>query len=419
MQSLKQRKLNLIWQLAGRKNSMKKVKQVIVIRVVIAVVIGAALVFAGVKLIKNKQAALEQSPKFKLNSRPVETVVAVSGTLREGHDYLALVEPIQTAEVSARVTAVISKVLHEEGDYVKAGDPLAMLEDKQISDSVAIVEAQISQAHAEDEANNATLISLKKTTAYWLNEKTRDSQLAAKQAIPESQAQASEEKYNAAKGKEQNTVKRSLVIKQQIVALERRIDELKTMKAYYTITSPFSGVVSAKLVDDGDLATPGKVLFTVEDKSSIKLTFDVPQVDLPHFKKGIAATFTFDNKKYDSIVSRVYPKINSARMIRAEAVLSKGEGATLPLGAYVTLSATFVTHSDNIIVPDSAIFSHKGKGEAVYTVKDGALYRTSVKVLGRARENAAVEGVNVGDVVVVNSFLGWAQLTDGMKVEAK
>ncbi len=60
---------------------------------------------------------------------------------------------------------------------------------------------------------------------------------------------------------------------------------------YCTIRSPFDGLVSHRMVDPGDLASPGKSLMVVEDRSRLKLCFDVPQQDLPQVREGLAVTY--------------------------------------------------------------------------------------------------------------------------------
>jgi RND family efflux transporter MFP subunit len=393
-----------------------KVKKIIIVRIILFFCLIIFFIIGGRKLILRKEAALARSPKFELNARPVETVIAVTGNLEEKHDYLAVIEPLQSADLSARVTAVVEKVLHEEGDLVKTGAPIVILDNRQIRDSIAVIKAQVEQAKAELAANMVSLESQRKTSVYWKNEMMRDADLSLKGTISRSQADASAEKYNEAEGKERNSDQRSLIIKQQIVALERKIDELNTTLSYYSLKSPFDGVVSAKFVDTGDLAAPGKVLFTVEDRSIVKLAFDVPQTDLPSVKEGAALNFCFGDKTYNTVITRIYPKLNRARMLRAEALLP--EAPELRLGVYVSASVIFSSYKNVTLIPIGAIVE-QGTDTRVFVVENGVLHIRPVKILGTACETAAVEGIKSSERVVINSFFGWAGLAENMKVEEK
>ncbi|GEM_PF-2294386 len=393
--------------------------KIVAVRVVVIVVLIMVLVNIGHHLIINKQKSLSQSPKFHLNNKPVKMTVAVKGSLKESNEYLAYIEAEQTAEVSARVVANVQKIFYREGEKVRAGDILAVLDDKNIIDGIAIIISQIKQAQAELAVSRQSLLSLRQTSKYWLNEKHRDKLLVDKNIISNSQFQATVEKYNVAQGKEQVVVKQLFVIENKIQTLKRHIDQLNTQKKYYTIISPYTGVISQCNIDIGDMVTIGKILFSVEDQSSIKLVFDIPQIDISYIKKGQAGFFTFDKETYEVTLSKVYPKLNKSRMLRAEAILKKTANKTLPLGAYITLFMTYNIATNKVVLPQSSIATNDRGEQYIYIVKNGKLNVNTVKVIASATGKVAVKGVKVGETVVLNSFLGWAKISNGMKVEAK
>ncbi len=398
---------------------MKESKKILIRSIVILVICIIAFLLVARILIKKKEAALAKAPKFELNAKPIKMEMAVTGNLEEQNKYLAVIEPLQTANVSSRVTALVKKIFYSEGDFVKKGETLLLLENRQVLDSISIIEAQVAQAEAELAANVITLKSSRKTSEYWLTEMNRDKKLSSQGAIAKSQNDASTEKFNEVKGKEQNIEQRSLVIKQQIIALQYKINELKTTLNYYTLRSPFDGVISDKLVDIGELASLGKSLFTIEDKSNIKIVFDIPQSDLSTIKKGSQIKFTFGNKNYETILTKMYPKLNRARMLRAEAFLSKESSTNLILGAYVSVLVTCNKYENVTILPLNAIIEGKKDAKGVFIVENDLLAYRSIKVLGRNHDIVAVEGVKSGEEVVVNSFLTWSNLSNGMKVETQ
>lgn len=398
---------------------MMKRFRAIFLRVALMILVLAALVAAGRKLIAHKREALAQSPTFELRAASVDTVLAYIGDLDEGHDYLAVTEPVRTATLSARITAAITRVHVQEGDMVAEGDALVTLDNRQFRDGVATMDAQIAQAEAELAANEANVATLLDSAAYWEHERERDRKLADSETIPGAQAEATAEKANEARGRLTAARQKSLALEQQVKTLQRQADELQTTLSYSSITSPFAGVVTVKQVDPGDMAVPGKALLVVEDRSSVKLAFDVPQSDLPAFHEGLPASFAVNGTPRKASVSRVYPTLNRARMVRAEIMLMGAETEGLHLGEYVDVMVVFRRCEQATLIPVDAIVDSSQETQRVFVVRDGALAALSVKVLGRACELAAVEGVAPGERVIVNSFLGWARLSDGMKVEAR
>ena len=87
---------------------------------IISIIIVACLIIFGVLLIKHKKHKLASADKYGLKPVPVWITKAKLGNIASKIDYLAIVEPIRIADISARVTATVEKVLYDEGDSVKA-----------------------------------------------------------------------------------------------------------------------------------------------------------------------------------------------------------------------------------------------------------------------------------------------------------
>lgn len=388
------------------------------IRILIVLIVTAALVFGGVLLVKHKKQALAAAPKYGMQPMPVRVASARLGDLRKTRDYLAVVEPIRVADVSARVTASVEKVLRDENEWVKAGDVLVTLDSRQIEESIAAMKAQVEQTQADLASNQATVDSLERTVAYWGREAQRDRALADKGAIPGAQAEGTVDKASEARGRLDAARQKSAAIGRSIESLQRRQAELETTLDYCTIRSPFDGVVSHRRVDPGDLAVPGKSLMVVEDRSQLRLGFDVPQQDLPEVREGLVVEYSAAQQSREAKLSHLFPSLNTARMLRAEVYLS-GRGVDgLSSGAYVPLRVVLGNAKDVTLVPGTALIESPDGHAHVFVVRDGHLEARSVNVLGSSGDDVAVDGIQAGEQVVLSTFLGWAQLASGQMVEA-
>ena len=388
------------------------------IRIVVLLVVVALIVVGGVLLVRHKKQALAEAPKYGMQPVPVHVATARQGNLQQTRDYLAVVEPIRVADVSARMTATVEKVLHDENEAVKAGDVLVVLDGQQITDSIAAAKAQVEQAQAELASNQATIASLEKTSAYWQREAQRDKALAEKGAIPEAQAEGTADKENEAKGKLDAARQKSAAIEREIEALKRKQSALETTLGYCTIRSPFDGLVSRRMVDPGDMATPGKSLMTVEDRSKLKLCFDVPQQDLPQVHDGLPVSFSATGKERMATLSHMFPSLNAARMLHAEVYLESANLEGLSSGAYLSIHVILGNKKDVMLVPAASVVEAPDGKAHVFVVTDGRLEARPIRILGSSGNDMAVEGVRVGEQVVLSTFLGWAQLSSDLKVEA-
>lgn len=390
---------------------VKKSVRIVIILIAVAVVAGG-----GFALVKHKKQMLAQAPKYGMRPTPVRVASARLGDLRETRDYLAVVEPIRSANVSARLTANVEQVLHDENEPVKAGDILVALDGRQTEESLGAMKAQIAQAQADLKSNEATVESLAKSADYWQREAARDKTLAEKGAIPGAQAEGTADKANEVKGKLEAAKQKSLAVGHLIESLKRKHSELETQLSYCTIRSPFEGLVSQRMVDPGDMAVPGRTLMVIEDRSSLKLCFDVPQQDLSQMREGIEVVYSATRER-TATLSHLFPSLNAARMLCAEVYLDGADTGRLSSGAYVPLRVVLGGRKSVVLVPAAALVESPDRNPHVFIVQEARLVARPVNVLGSSGDEVAVEGVQAGKQVVLSTFLGWAQLASGQMVE--
>ena len=394
-----------------------------VLRIVILLAVLAALGMGGKLLMDRKQAARAEAPAFGLRPTPVRVVEARRGDLVERLDYLAVVEPIREANISARLTATVEKILFREGALVKGGDDknpgdvLIELDSRQIRDSIASMQSQVEQAEADLASNQATVAALSKSVEYCDREAKRSRALTEKGALSIAENEATAEKANDACGKLDAARKKSVAFERQIDSLKQKKAELGTTLGYCTIRSPYTGLVRCRNVDPGDMAAPGKTLLVVADRSILKLSFDVPQQDMPRVRMGLDTAFTVQGGVRHARIAHMYPSLNLARMLRAEVHVDGGQKQGLAYGAYVPLSVILGKREGVTLVPASCVVESPDLKPYVFVAAEGVLAARPVQVLGSSGDDVAIAGVEPGAQVVETTFLGWAVLSSGQKVE--
>ena len=393
------------------------------LRWIVAATVVIGLLVAGFVLISKKKQSLAEAPRFQLPETLVETAMVQRGDLDEVFEFLAVAEPTQTANVTARVTARVEAINVDEGSVVEPGQTLLTLDHREIRAQLKGVEARIQQTRAELKGNQATVEALEKSLAYWSREAERETELEASGAIPPSQAEQTVERKNEVEGKLEAARQKSVAIEEQIHSLEAQREELDTVLSYCVIKSRFAGTVTSRLVDPGDQAAPGKVLLVIESSEAMRIAFDVPQSDLADIEAGLPVRFRVGGETREAAITKIYPALNRARMAQAEIILSGEKSSGLTSGEYLTARVAYRQHRDVPLIPVGALIegrADRGESEArVFVVKDGALQSRHVDILGTANDQAAVTGLDPGEQVVVHSFLGWARLHEGMKVEAQ
>lgn len=387
-------------------------------RIGVVLLVIVLLIVGGVFLIKQKEKELQTTGAYGGRPRPVTVFEAKKGDLHIENEYLAVVEPFEEVRVSARVTAEVKQVFVDEGDRVKAGSVLAELDAEEIEHRIASAEASIEQARADLRANRATVQALETSSAYWQAEKERDRTLADKGAISPVQAEKTAEMAADIKGKLAAARQKSNSILQQIEVREQQKAELASMRSYYTLTSPFSGRVSERMADVGDMATPGRDLLVIQNQKRLKISFDVPQKDLPELNNAKAVSFSVGGNTRTAPLSVMHPSLDKAKMLRVEAWPQPDTASGLTPGAYLPVNVSITELENVIVIPASALIEGPEGQDNVFAVIDGRLRAKPIEILGRTGDKVAVKGIDAETLVVENTYLGWATLSSGEIVEA-
>ena len=183
---------------------------------------------------------------------------------------------------------------------------------------------------------------------------------------------------------------------------------------YAKILAPFSGVVTKRWSEPGDLAVPGKPILTIEKTSSYKVTAQIPQEEIRRVKKGAKVYLRNADQSMTASVSRVYPALGKNLLASIEVSLAASPFG-LPSGSTVGLD--LVLESINgLIIPENALVK-TDRGTFVYALDNGVVRIREVKLLGTGNGKAAVSGkLAAGELVATgqeNKLLG---LTEGSPV---
>ncbi|MBL8532522.1 MAG: efflux RND transporter periplasmic adaptor subunit [Betaproteobacteria bacterium] len=168
----------------------------------------------------------------------------------------AVVEATRQSTVSAQVTGRIVELKYDVGDYVQKGQLLVRIDQTEAQQVLAGSEAQVAQAQAAFENARVEL------------DRTRD--LAKQKFISQAALDKAEAAYRVAEA--------------QLRTAKAGAGQAATTKGYTTVVAPYSGVVSARHVELGEMAAPGKPLLTGFDPGDLRALATVPQYKVPDIK---------------------------------------------------------------------------------------------------------------------------------------
>ncbi|MDE6553169.1 MAG: efflux RND transporter periplasmic adaptor subunit [Muribaculaceae bacterium] len=184
------------------------------------------------------------------------------------------------------------------------------------------------------------------------------------------------------------------------------------------LTSPISGVVTARNYDPGDM-TGALPILTVAQVNPVKVVINVNESQLASINKGMPVDLTFNtygDEVFKGTVSLVMPTVDAAsRTVGVEITLPNSDGRVLP-GMFGRATIA-LGNANHVVVPDRAVVKQQGSGDHyVYVLNnDGTVSYNKVELgqrIGTSYE--LISGVPSGAEVIVE---GQNALTDGKKVQ--
>lgn len=181
------------------------------------------------------------------------------------------------------------------------------------------------------------------------------------------------------------------------------------------VVAPFDGVISAKLVSPGALATPQTPIFTLISNQS-QVQFAIEQSRIGNVKVGQTVDLTssaFPGKEFPARVASIYPSADPKTHTFTVSVVPQNDSGDLRPGMFVNLALTIASFPSATLVPNVAVVQ-RGPQSIVFVVEDGKVRLQAVTLgISDDRNTQVLQGVNVGDTVVTS---GQANLNDGSPV---
>jgi len=298
-------------------------------------------------------------------------------------------------------------------------------------------------------SNQAVTSAAEKDYTYLKREYGRDKKLFMEQGISDSALDASRNRMDNADEKLKSLISKSSEIKHNLSSLASKLDEVKTKLSYTKILSPSTGRVEKRFLENGDLAQPGKPIFSIMNMTAYRLAINLVQDDLTDIHPGQKAVICWNaakqlcsaKKVHDdtAVLSRIFPALGTGRTIRAEIdlndnvpegvkigsfipvdlVINEAEGLTVPRRAIIPVSSgaasSAVAASSGI---SSSGISSIGKNAIVYAIRDKKIVPVKVTELFFNETKSLVTGdLHENEKVAVNEFLQWVRLNPGDSVE--
>ena len=334
-----------------------------------------------------------EDKKAIVDNSPVIKVVVNKITTNNNNPFLSVSGKIQatnSADLSTRMMGFVKKVHVNVGDKVKKGQLLVSINNTDLQAKKAQVDAGIVQAQ----------------TAFTNAEKNynRFKNLLASSSISQKEMDDMTTNYQMAKA--------------GLESAKQMKNEINAQFTYSNITAPFSGIITNKNIDAGDMANPGIPLISLESPKDFEVLAMVPETEISEIKKG--ANVNVLVKAIDkSVIGKVTEVSTSAKntggQYLVKIALEKTEANILSgMFATVQFPVEQKMKSEMVLIPVDAIVKN-GQLSGVYTVSQTNKALLRWLRLGRTYGNnvEVLSGLNADESYIISAD---GKLFNGAKI---
>jgi RND family efflux transporter MFP subunit len=309
----------------------------------------------------------------KVVAKPLDAVTHLEGEL----------SPYESVALRARANGYVARVLVDRGSQVKQGQLL-----------LTLVAPELNAQRAEAQAK-------------LLGDKSTYERLAAAAQTP-----------GAVAGHEVE------IAAATVQADQARVDSLRAMEQFLTVTAPFDGVITERNVHPGALVGPqaganAPPMLRIEQVTPLRLTVAVPESLVGAIAEGSTATFTvraYPGRTFTGVTKRISRSVDTrTRSMPVELDVDNRDGRLAP-GMFADVSWPLKRTTPSLFVPPSAIVQSTER-TFVARIKDGVVEQVPVQRGAAQGDLVEVFGALQEDDLVAKR--GSEDLRNGTKVEVR
>jgi len=353
----------------------------------VLIVLTLVFVVGGIGVYKNSgttNQSVQASNKTAVQVQQAKTVESTSALSLKAN-----LEPVEKGIVGSKISGQAVRILFEDGDMVSQGQALIALDDQDLRNQLQAAEINLQKLQATLDSSQR---SFDRTKALF------ESGAASKSTMEDAET--------------------ALKLAQASVAAEQvNIQSIYNSLNNSVLRAPISGEVDEKNVSLGQYISPGTVLATVKNISSIKAVVQLKQSDLDKVKVGQKATLKLskaDTNAYEGIVKNINASADaSARVFDCQIQIDNTDGK-LRSGVFGYIEITNEQKKEILGIPLAALVGNEGS-YSVFTIENNVARKHSVSI-GEIQNDVAevLSGIKAGDNIIVSNLNA---LQDGDIVE--
>jgi len=294
------------------------------------------------------------------------------------------IEAVNKSTVSSQTGGLISKITADVGDFVKKGSLIARITAENQKSGLQQAKAKVNEAKAAVSSASASVVQAEASTKEALanytvarSEFNRVKGLYSKRILSRSQYDQAEAnmrsalaRLEAAKASLKASKARFIAAKSGIQASKANLSQAGQQLGYTEVFAPYSGIVTERHVELGEVVAPGTPIMTGISLSKLRAVANIPQRIILKVRKYNSARIFVDGDKTGVLVKKLTffpyadPKTNAFKVRASLNSVSKG----LFPGVFVKMGFA-VGKQEHLVIPASAV-AYRSEVTGVYVIDE-------------------------------------------------
>lgn len=346
----------------------------------------------------------------------IHTAAAGEQEWPSGFEATGTVRARTSGAVSSKVMGYVQQVSARVGEHVRAGQTLVTLEVRDLDSAVRTAEVSKAEVQAAIPEAESSIAAARANQELARATFRRMEDLFAKKSISNQEFDEASARLKAAEANYEMARARRAQIDSRLAQADQGIRSAGVMRDYAKLTAPFAGVVTARNVEPGNLATPGTPLLVVELEGSLRLEAMLDESRLGSVKVGQTVEVSLEalDKTLMAKVTEIEPSVDATS--RSYTVkIDLPSLAQLRSGMFGRV--VFATSARKVLTVPAGALQERGQLQTVFAVEDGAAHARLVTTGERGAAGVEIlSGLSAGEQVVRPIPAG---LQDGAKVEVR
>lgn len=365
--------------------------------------------------------------KLRIDAESLQMAEVKNDKFMEYVDVEGLVQPILTIKVNAREAGSVSRIVGEEGNMMKQGDTILVLENldllRTIEDQRDEWEKQLityREKEIEMEQQSLTLQQQALQTDYEL-EKLRKSFELEKEEYrmgikSKAQLQVSEDEYRY-KEKTARLQRQSLrhdsavsIIRRDLLLNDRERERKKYERSCQrlndlVVCAPVSGQLSFVSVTPGQQVQSGASIAEIKVLDQFKVHTSLSEYYIDRITTGLPATILYQGKRYPLKITKVVPEVKD-RMFDVDLVFTADMPDNVRVGKSFRVQIELGQPEDALVIPRGNFYQATG-GQWIYKLNKDKTRAVRVPItIGRQnpQQYEVTDGLQPGDWVITTGY---------------